>query len=146
MRPLDGLPRPGTTQLGHHLRIGLLPHPELDILRGHHLQLHRRHGTADGRQTVQMRGGRSHSSGERPNVPGRIARGGSSGKSRAELRDRALDRREDSIGVGMINREREGANILAATPSSHPFELRLAVREQSEIRPGPLAAVGGFWG
>jgi len=93
-----------------------------------------------------LRGGRSHSSGERPNVPGRIARGGSSGKSRAELRDRALDRREDSIGVGMINSEREGANILAATPSSHPFELRLAVREQSEIRPGPAGGCGRFWG
>ena len=31
MRPLNVLPRSGTTQLGHHLRISLLPHPEFDI-------------------------------------------------------------------------------------------------------------------
>ena len=50
VRPLDGFPRPGVTQLGHHLRVGLQSHPELDILLGHRLQLHRSHVNAYGRQ------------------------------------------------------------------------------------------------
>jgi hypothetical protein len=48
VRTLDGFPRPGATQPGHHLRVGLQPYPELEILLGHHLQLHQGHVNADG--------------------------------------------------------------------------------------------------
>ena len=55
----------------------------------------------------------------------------------AELGDGVLDRHQDSVGVGKISRETEGANVLPSKRSGHPLELRVSSRQEGDIRSGP---------